>query len=566
MTSSPGRLGAFSFVLHSHLPYARKAGRWPHGEEWLHEAASETYLPLIEALLSLPEPRHGPMLTIGLTPVLCEQLAEADVAANLADFMQDKQERAQADVKRFERSGEAERCAAARWYDTRYRELRALYERLDRNVIAGFRRLQDAGRIEVASSAATHGYMPLMERDSTIFGQFAVGKQSYERLFGRQPRTVWLPECAYRPAYQRTVDGHRYTKPGIESFMAENGIGLFFVETGTIEGGAPVGKAVGDAVGPYGAIPRRYVVPPASFGPAREATTFQPYWVSTPRVAVLGRNSATGLQVWSADHGYPGDFGYREFHKKDSVSGLQYWRVSGAGVDLGEKSVWHPQAAFRQTALHADHFCALVRGQLNGYLDRAGKTGIVAAAYDTELFGHWWFEGVEWLAGVIERLERDPEITITAAGSYVDAAPPEDVISLPESSWGQQGNHFTWYNADVAWMWPIIHDGERRMERLVEQHLTADARLAPVLAQCARELLLLESSDWPFLVTTGQAGEYAIERFRGHVERFERLAAIAEAGAPSDTEIAYAAELWEIDKLFPDIDYRVFRRREPVAV
>src|SRR5581483_589084 len=148
---------------------------------------------------------------------------------------------------------------------------------------------------------------------------------------------------------------------------AENGINLFFVETGTIEGGAPVGKVTGDAVGPYGEVARRYMVPAATFGPPRDTTTFLPYWVSTPQVAVIGRNSATGLQVWSADHGYPGDFVYREFHKKDGVSGLQYWRVTGAGVDLGDKQVWQPEAAFKQTGLHADHFRALVREQLRGY-------------------------------------------------------------------------------------------------------------------------------------------------------------------------------------------------------
>src|SRR5579883_3191975 len=267
MTLPESGLGAFSFVLHSHLPYVRKAGRWPHGEEWIHEAASETYLPLIEALLSLPEPRHGPMLTLGLTPLLCAQLADADVAANLAEFMEDKRRRAVADVTRFERAGDAERAAVARWYQRRYDELIRLYERLDRNIVAGFRRLQDAGRIEVAGSAATHGYLPLMQRDSTLYAQFAVGRQSYRRLFGRDPKSVWLPECAYRPAYRRTVDGHRYTKPGIETFMAENGINLFFVETQTIEGGAPVGKAAGDAVGPYGQVPRRYVVPLAAHNP-----------------------------------------------------------------------------------------------------------------------------------------------------------------------------------------------------------------------------------------------------------------------------------------------------------
>jgi len=152
---------------------------------------------------------------------------------------------------------------------------------------------------------------------------------------------------------------------------------------------------------------------------------------------------------------------------------------------------------------------------------------------------------------------------LTGAGGWVAAHPPEEVLALPESSWGQAGNHFTWLNADTEWMWPIIHAAERRMEQIVEQHPAASGALAVVLNQCARELLLLESSDWPFLVTTGQAREYAVERFESHVERFNRLAQIGEAGEPGVAGCALAEELWELDRVFPEIDYRVFRRREP---
>ncbi|HLZ72266.1 MAG TPA: 1,4-alpha-glucan branching protein domain-containing protein [Dehalococcoidia bacterium] len=558
-------IGAFSFVLHSHLPYCRRAGRWPHGEEWLHEAASETYLPLLDVLRGL-QGRGVPFnLTIGITPILAEQLADGTVRANLRDFMEEKHARAAEDVQRFAHAGDDRRLAAARWYRGRYERLLALYEELGGSVLSGFKALQDAGLLEIATSAATHGYMPLMERDSTISAQFAVGAQSYRRHFGREPRSCWLPECAYRPSFMAELGGQRYVKPGVQTFMAENGLNLFFVETHTLEGGAPVGKAQGDAVGPYGSIPRRYVVPLPDYPPPRDRTTFLPYWVETPDVAVLGRNSRTGLQVWSASHGYPGDFDYREFHKRDGVSGLHYWRVTGAGVDLGEKDRWDPAVAFDRTNSHADHFAGLVEDELNGYRARAGGPGIIAAAYDTELFGHWWFEGIEWLGKVLERLSRRPGIALSSAGGWVAAHPAEEVLALPESSWGQAGNHFTWLNADTEWMWPIIHAGERRMERLVEQHPAAEGGLAIVLNQCARELLLLESSDWPFLVTTGQAREYAIERFESHVDRFNRLAAFADSGEPGPAGCTLAEELWELDKVFPMIDYRLFRSREPAA-
>src|SRR5207302_1654563 len=180
-----------------------------------------------------------------------------------------------------------------------------------------------------------------------------------------------------------------------------------------------------------------------------------------------GRNSRTGLQVWSASHGYPGDADYREFHKRDGISGLQYWRVTGPDTDLGEKGAWNPEQASQRVSEHADHFSGIVESELAEYHGRSGKRGILVAAYDTELFGHWWFEGVDWIAGVLERLSRRPTVETCTAGGYVTLHPPEEVLALPESSWGQAGNHFTWLNTDTEWMWPIIHRCERRMERIV---------------------------------------------------------------------------------------------------
>ncbi len=551
-------LGTFTFVLHSHLPYARRAGRWPHGEEWIHEATLETYIPLLNALYDLRERGVKAPITVSITPVLAEQLADPLIHEHFRLYVRDRIAAAEADIPRFEQSGETQRAHLARWWaEWHHSILDAFENRYGGDVVGAFRRLQDEGCIEISTSAATHGYLPLLARDSSIRGQLAVGRASYERLFGRNPTTIWLPECAYRPAYY-TDDGTY--RPGLETFLAEQGLNLFFAETHTVEGGRPVGKAADEVVGPYGNIRRRYAVPVSPFTPPTERTTSLPYYVQEPQVAVIGRNNRTGLQVWSAQHGYPGTFEYREFHKKDGVSGMQYWRVSGAGVDLAEKELYDPEAAARRVQEQADHFAWLVEGLVREFHARTGKHGIVAAIYDTELFGHWWFEGVAWLGAVLERLARNEVVEVCAAGHYLRAHPPEDVLALPEGSWGSGGNHFTWDNVDTHWMWPIIHEAERRMEGLVARFPNAPGDLAEVLAQAARELLLLQSSDWPFLITTGQAREYAIQRFESHVERFNRLADYAErsGGAVDAQALAEARHLFELDNLFPTIDYRAF--------
>lgn len=629
-------LGAFTFVLHSHLPYARLAGRWPHGEEWIHEAASETYIPLLNALYELRDEGVKYKITIGITPVLAEQLADEDVKNHLDEYLEDKIARAMQDVLRFRGEekpvavlreaaeeadlppvdriavGEAlERATQAAgkpeedlpvedgdrqpggavtgdmperpwwvghkhleylagFYQGYYEHIKDSFDRTyNRDLLGAFKLLQDEGYIEVTTSAATHGYLPLLGRDSAIWGQLTAGIQSYRHFFGRDPRGIWLPECAYRPAYY-AEDGR--VRPGIEYFLGQKKIEVFFSETHLITGGVPVGVAAGEAIGPYGEIKRRYLVPMSSQPmPDNPLTTFRAYYVSDSTagshaeehsgVAVIGRNNETGQRVWSADWGYPGDFDYREFHRKDGISGLQYWRVTGARVDLGDKDFYHPDWAANKVHMHAQDFAGLVERIVQGQWDSGLGYGIIASNYDTELFGHWWFEGVEWLKQVLRLLAQSEIVDLTTASEYVEQHPPQEVIHLPEGSWGAGGTHFTWDNNDTHWMWTPIRESEQRMERLANRYADrhdGDETLRGVMNQMARELLLLESSDWPFLVTTGQARQYAVQRFSQHVERFNDLANSVEYGSPDG---ALAARLWERDRLFPDIDYRWWTTR-----
>lgn len=552
--------GAFTFVLHSHLPYVRKAGRWPHGEEMVHEAIAETYIPLLDALFELKQEGCTPRLTIGLTPILLEQLSDPDVLAHFELYVLEKLALVEADIRRHQANHDAHLLYLAEFYLNWYRNiLESFTERYKRNLVAAFRQLQDEGNLDILTSAATHGYLPLMERDSTIYGQLKVGWETSRRHLGRAPRGIWLPECGYRPAF---VQDGTY-KPGIEEFLSELNLGYFFTDTHVIIGGKLVGKVAGDAIGPYGALPKRKLVVRMDERPeAKQRTTMRPYYVYSANVAVYGRDERTGLQVWSAAHGYPGDFLYREFHRKDDHSGLQYWRITGAQVDLGQKALYDPQPAMNQVHLHADHFVHILEEEVSRYYDTTGKPGIVVSAYDTELFGHWWFEGVAWLTEVLHRLDKNETVAVMTAGDYLEAYPPDEVIALSESSWGQGGGHWTWLNPDTEWMWPLIHSAELRMEELVAHYPQADGDLRDVLNQAARELLLLESSDWPFLISTGQAREYASGRFQQHLARFHHLASIADSGTLTEMNKHFLANAAELDNPFPDVDYRVFAKRE----
>ncbi|MBN1265480.1 MAG: DUF1957 domain-containing protein [Anaerolineales bacterium] len=539
--------GAFTFVLHSHIPYVRQAGRWPHGEEWIHEAAVETYIPLLEQLLKARDMGIRHAVTLGLTPILVEQLADEDIRRNLLLYLEEKIKAAAEDIPRFQRSGEKQLEILAGFYHDYFQHQKNLFvDTFHGDLIPVFRALQDDEVIEIITCGATHGYLPLLGRDESIQLQLRTAVDAYERHFGCAPRAIWLPECAYRPGY---IDENGRERPGIEHFLALNNLKLFFSETHLVEGGLPVGVAAGEAIGPYGAVTRRYTVPFDEKIIVEPGTTFLPYHVVIPDVSVIARNNRTGLQVWSADWGYPGDYDYREFHKKDGVSGMQYWRVTGSKIGLGKKELYHPDWASYKVGQHAEHFAWLIEDEMRSFAEAQNGYGIISANFDTELFGHWWLEGVEWLGEVIKRVAASDSLELTTASKYLAEHPPQTVMNLPEGSWGAGGTHFVWMNADTQWMWPMIHEAENKMAAVVEADHGGSEQARAVLRQAARELLLLQSSDWPFLVTTGQAKEYAIERFRNHVDRFYSLV----NSLDNSPDMVLREEFWEKDKIFPHI-------------
>ncbi len=526
---------------------------WPHGEEMIHEAIAETYLPLARTLRAWERDRIPARLTLGLTPILLEQLADRDVLDSFVAYVEVEIAAAERDARHAD---SAERAALAGFYVRFYRDTLALFDEIGGDLVGAFRHARHVGLIDTLTCAATHAYLPLLDRDSTIASQLDVGRATSRRHLGASTGGIWLPECAYRPAY---YDGTGRLRPGLEEFLEQRGLTHFFGETAAVAGGAAVGKAAGDVLGPYG-VPRRRTGP-TSAAADRPRTVLVPFAVRDSGVAVFGREPRTGLLVWSASQGYPGDFAYREFHRKDSVSGLQYWRVTGAGVNLADKASYDPAAARARVGVHARHFADEVAALLASGRGEDGLPPLVVAAFDTELFGHWWFEGVEWLDAVAREVAGRADMALMGTAAYLDRHPPEEAIDLPESSWGAGADHTTWANEQTADLWATIHEAERRMDRLVALAGDRPAQRR-ALAQAAREMLLLAASDWPFLISTGQAVEYARERFRGHSDRFSALARIIEANRTDGDAATYVAECERADNPFPDIDPRLFVARQ----
>ncbi len=559
-------IGSFSFIFHSHLPYVRKAGVWPFGEEWVHEALSETYIPLLNVFYDLIGEGIKPKATIGITPVLAEQLNDPYLSERFQKYMEIKIEKCEKDIERNASNPKLRDLAI--FYKGFFKEIISSYiDRYNYDVIGAFRKLQDEGFIEIITCAATHGYLPLLGRDSAINAQIKVGVESYKRLFGREPKGIWLPECAYRHGYEWTspVEGEYAQKgfrPGIEKFIIDNNIKYFIVDTHTIEGG----KTMGVYALRFPALQKLYEQSVRKYKEIKvdePKTTFSPYLLkhNDDFIAIVGRNEKAGLQVWSGEWGYPGDGWYREFHKKDSVSGLQYWRVTGSEVDLALKKPYEPDKVIRRVEENSDHFVHMIYSLLKDYREQTGKNGIIAAPYDSELFGHWWFEGPKWIKQVLKTMVNIEELDLTTISEYLEKFVPEVTIRIPESSWGEGGHHWVWLNKDTYWIWPHIYESEKKMEDLAKKYRkTDDNFIKRVLNQAARELLLLESSDWPFLITTWQARDYASNRFSEHLDSFRNLVDAVEQGRKDKEFRTYLETIEEKDKIFPNIDFKIYAK------
>ena len=527
-------LGFFGLVLHGHIPWCKKSGTWPAGEEWLFEAMNETYIPMLNVLRSLKEDHIKTAITINITPILAEQLADDYMKQRFSEYMEDLIKRAENDIERF--SNNPQHKHIAQFYKNRFQQnLDAFYHNYYRDLLGTFKWLHEEGMIELITCGATHGFLPLMEHDSGIFSQIQLAVDTHKKYFGKAPRGIWLPECAYRP---REVKNGQ-VREGIDYWLHNSGIEYFFVDS-------------------HGIMDAELLESCNDLG----LTTKFGYQLESG-VSVFGRNLKTSRQVWDAKMGYPGDPYYREFHRKDSESGLHYWRITGKEKSKDQKELYDPQKAAERVESHANHFIELVGEEVKSFHNHHQKRGIIVSPYDFELYGHWWMEGIDWLKRVCELISKDENIEMITFSRYMDLYREEfSTIQMQESSWGAGGHFEVWQNQEHAWIWPYINasmsDFQNALEHTPNPTTEWENR---VLKQTARELLLMEGSDWPFLLYTRQAKEYANKRFHHHHQRFNKLIwAGKDLKDKNRLALQELEEIEDIDSCFPHLDLSYFRK------
>ena len=525
--------GYLSMVLHGHLPYVRHPEHEDFFEErWLFEAITECYVPLIKVFDGLLADGIPFRMALSLSPTLCAMLQDDLLQQRYVRHLEKLIELATKEVARTAHDPVFHPLACyyrdwlvdtARIYDARY----------GRNLVKAFRRFQEAGVLELFTTCATHGYLPLLKtHPQAVRAQVLVGQESYRCTFGQPSRGVWVPECAFYP--------------GLEQVLGEAGFRYFFVDSHGI---------LNAQVRPHYGL----------FAP-----------LACPNgVAAFGRDPESSRQVWSSHEGYPGDFEYRDFYrdigfdldldylapyildgKTRILTGLKYHRVTGKGDE--PKQPYDPVRARAKAAQHAAHFVACRGQQVSARAGGMDRPPMVISPYDAELFGHWWFEGPQFLDFLIRQVTFDQDVVeLATPGDYLDRHPVLQTSMPSASSWGWQGYNECWLSGVNEWIYPHLHHAAKVMVELATRFRgePPGSLRDRLLNQAARSLLLAQSSDWPFIMKCGTAVEYANKRVRDQLARFHFL---AEAVARNDVEERKLMALEHMDNLFPFMDFRVY--------
>ena len=523
--------GYVSFVLHAHLPFVHHPESEDYLEEqWLFEAISETYIPLLLNFGKLENEHVDFRITMSMTPPLLNMLDNTLLQERYIKYLQSHIELAKKEVIRNQDNESLKNLA--QYYVDRYsNDLHVFKDVYKCNIISGFKHFQDIGVLEIITCGATHGYFPILYvNEKTVRAQIAVGVKCYEKYFGRKPRGIWLPECGYVPE--------------ADKYLREFGIQYVITET-------------------HGIL---YANPTPIYG------TLAPI-VSPDGIVAFGRDLESSRQVWSSINGYPGDFNYREWYRDigydapyDYIkpyiacngarvpTGIKYYRITGKNC---KKDYYNLQWAQDSINKQAGHFFDSREKQITEAANFTQNPPIVLCPYDAELYGHWWYEGPDWLYTLFKKIYYDKcDFDLITPSEYIDKYPQMQLCTPCRSSWGANGYSEVWLNQSNDYVHRHLHVAGDKMVELANlfPDEPENGLKRKALNQCARELLLAQSSDWLFIITNGTMVDYAKKRIKDHIGRFTKLYEQIKADKIDEE---FLKSIMKLDKIFPDIDYMI---------
>src|SRR5574344_1751783 len=526
--------GYVSFVLHAHLPFVHHPESENYLEEqWLFEAISETYIPLLKNFQKLVDEHVDFRITMSLTPPLLNMLDNKLLQERYIKYLNTHIELAGKEIERTKYDQRINNLS--HYYFDRYSaDLKFLKDDCKCNLISAFKKFNDLGVLEIIGCGATHGYFPILAvNEKTVRAQIALGVQTYNKYFDRPISGFWLPECGYVPE--------------ADKYLKEFGIKYVLVET-------------------HGIL---YADPTPLYG------TYAPI-VSPEGVVAFGRDLESSRQVWSSINGYPGDFNYREFYRDIGYeadyeyikpyiasngarvhTGIKYYRITGK---TEQKELYNLQWANDSVFKQASHFKKCREQQIEKLSNLMNNPPIILCPYDAELYGHWWYEGPNWIYELFKKIDSEPcNFKLTTPGEYINNYPEIQISTPCRSSWGANGYNEVWLNGLNDYAHTHLYNIGAKMIELVHQFPKNDSTISPLqkraITQCGRELLLLQSSDWLFIITNGTMVEYAHKRIREHTGRFLKL---YESIKQNNIDLEFLESIEKFDCIFPELDYMLW--------
>jgi 1,4-alpha-glucan branching enzyme len=524
--------GHLLLILHAHLPYVRhpEFDRFLE-ERWFFEAVVETYIPLVKFFDQLRNEGCPFKITLSVSPPLANMMEDALLRQRVVRHLELSLALAERECERTRDWPDVH--FLAQMYRTLFSEAKETFvERCGTRLVSAFREFVESGHLELITCAGTHGFLPLLRSEpGAVRAQVWTAVQEHERLFGQRPAGMWVPECAYYPTLDET--------------LAEAGIRYFIVDSHALD----------------------HAEPKPLFGVAAP--------VYTPSgVAAFARHPTTSKLVWSSIIGYPADYNYREYYRDIGFdldaeylapyqyaegirthTGIKYHRITGP---TEHKLLYNPDWASDTAYKHAMDFVQRCRDQAHRARGGMPFPSVIVSPYDAELFGHWWFEGPQWIYQVLKALGTGPgDLTTSTPGEYLAQHPIQQKATPAPSSWGKKGYNEHWINAKTEWMWRPLHELAQRMRSVVQRTPGCIHGSLPdrALRQAGRELMLAQASDWPFIITNGTTEEYARRRFNDHLQRCHWL---LEGVERHEIDSAGLEALEHMDNLFPELDYKLF--------
>jgi 1,4-alpha-glucan branching enzyme len=538
-SNQPEENGYWSLLLHMHLPFVRHI-EYPVSfeEQWLFEAITSCYAPLLKMMWNLERDKIDFRLTVSISPPLMSMLADPALQNRYREFLNASIGLAEKELsnnrgKTFQHTIES--------ILDRLHNARKVFDAYGGNILHGFRDFQNMEKVEVMICAGTHPILPYyLHAPEIVRGHIQLACRQYESVFGRWPRGMWLPENAFTP--------------GLDHFLAAEGIKWTLTNANGITRGNT----------------RAWY------------STYRPV-ITHNNLAVFGIDEDTRAQVWSREAGYPGDPRYKEWYrdlgydagweylpdyfKTGNVrrnTGLKYYRITGKNMPLHEKQPYNPNWAWDAVNEQAGQFVCHRGAQAHFQREKFKTKPIAVSAYDAELFGHWWEEGPHWIETVFRKMCCDQNSVRPCTPSEFLAEHSRHQLMMPgASTWGKKATYETWLDGrnyrPNTWVYRHLFRISNEMSSLATDRKDAEGLEKRALNQAAREMMLAQSSDWPFLISMDQSSRYAEVRLIKHIDRAKEL---LRQVAIREINEHYLSTLEAADNLFPfeQMDFRVFCR------